>query len=301
MFDGEMESAAQRSGKQIDELLACIAPDHESRDLTPKSAQKFHIMAVRAGVGRHDGLLWPAFSLARQATTLKLASSRFDGSVFEGALEAGSVSIIAPGACIESDWLSRPQAHYIHFADDEVEEALARSGRGRTPQLRSELSVDDAVLRGLFSNLVLEAEQGWRNGEMFGEWLAMATLERAVQVNVRESQPSSDGTGKLSARQLARVLGMIEARIDQDVSLTELADAAGLSRYHFARCFRGSLGVSPVQHVINRRLERASKLLTASRLPVIEVALACGYDNTSNFARAFKQRYGVTPTQYARQ
>ncbi len=301
MFDSEMDSAAQRSGKQIDELLSCIAPDHESRDLTPRSVQKFHIMAVRAGVGRHDGLLWPAFSLVRQAAALKITACRFDGASFEGLLDAGAVSLIAPGACIESEWASRPQAHYIHFADDDVEEALARSGRGRTPQLQSDILVDDGILRGLAGNLVLEAEQGWRNGEMFGEWLAMATLERAVQVNVQESQPRSDGTGKLSARQLARVLGMIESRIDQDVSLTELADAAGLSRYHFARCFRGSLGVSPVQHVINRRLERASKLLTASRMPVIEVALACGYDNTSNFARAFKQRYGVTPTQFARQ
>jgi len=91
----------------------------------------------------------------------------------------------------------------------------------------------------------------------------------------------------------------IDALFETDISLGDIAKAAGLSRAHFLRCFSACFGQSPYQALRQRRLQRAGELLRAGRGTVTEVALAVGYSNFSAFARAFKSVYGVSPSFFA--
>jgi AraC family transcriptional regulator len=104
--------------------------------------------------------------------------------------------------------------------------------------------------------------------------------------------------GTLDGRRLARVLAFIDAHLDGEVTLEELAREACLSRFHFARAFKAATGASPHRYILRRRLERAKSLLTTGRPSLAEVALACGFSSQAHFSTSFKQATGVSPKHF---
>jgi AraC family transcriptional regulator len=108
-----------------------------------------------------------------------------------------------------------------------------------------------------------------------------------------DREPRSPGC--LQPRTLARLMEHIEANIDSTLSMPALAQLAGLSTSHFARCFRKSVGVPPHSYVKQRRVARARELLSATDLPVAEIALVLGFSDQSHFTRRFREITGVPP------
>jgi AraC family transcriptional regulator len=91
----------------------------------------------------------------------------------------------------------------------------------------------------------------------------------------------------------------IEEHLDAGLSLEQLAAAAHLSVYHFARQFKAAIGLPPHQYVINRRVERARQLLQAGTdLSLAEVAAGAGFSDQSQLTHHFKRLVGVTPGQF---
>jgi len=84
------------------------------------------------------------------------------------------------------------------------------------------------------------------------------------------------------------------------IDLDRLAGACHLSLSQFRRSFQRLLGLSPLQFVLNVRLQAAADLLRNSRLNVTEVALQCGFNEANYFARQFHRHIGMTPSQYRR-
>ncbi|TAD88617.1 MAG: AraC family transcriptional regulator [Alphaproteobacteria bacterium] len=97
---------------------------------------------------------------------------------------------------------------------------------------------------------------------------------------------------------LARALALAEARLDHDVSLSDLAAAAGLSRFHFSRAFREAMGEPPHAHVRRLRCERAATMMTNTQMTLAEVAQACGFAHQAHFTTAFRRVYGTTPGRW---
>ncbi len=79
------------------------------------------------------------------------------------------------------------------------------------------------------------------------------------------------------------------------LGLQRLADAVGLSKYHFARIFKEATGQSPGEYLRAMRMEQAMNLLRFSDLPVKEIAYQCGFNSDIHFCSMFKKRYGITP------
>ncbi|MEQ9640142.1 MAG: AraC family transcriptional regulator [Alphaproteobacteria bacterium] len=101
--------------------------------------------------------------------------------------------------------------------------------------------------------------------------------------------------GALDNRRLNAVLDFVEAHLEQNLTLQELADEAGLSAYHFARAFKTAVGHSPHAYLNQRRVARARRLLSEGEAPLADVALACGFCSQPHFTRAFKGATGLTP------
>jgi AraC family transcriptional regulator len=112
------------------------------------------------------------------------------------------------------------------------------------------------------------------------------------------AHPLASAKGTLDGRRLARVLAFIDAHLDREMTLEELAREACLSRFHFARSFKAATGASPHRYILQRRLERAKTLLRTGMPSLAEVALACGFSSQAHFSSSFKQANGVSPKHY---
>ena len=131
--------------------------------------------------------------------------------------------------------------------------------------------------------------------------------ELSVQLAAKVAQLASgvrpDDRGDQPAATMARVtrtVRAIERRPDASLTLGTLAREAGLSPYHFLRTFERMTGVTPHQYVLRARLREAALRLAGDASRVLDIALDCGFGDISNFNRAFRTEFGVTPREYRR-
>ena len=84
----------------------------------------------------------------------------------------------------------------------------------------------------------------------------------------------------------------------EPLNLDALAAAAGVSKYHFLRCFAAAYGRTPAQYLCHRRIERAQDLLRATNLTVTEICHLVGFSSLGSFSSKFHELVGVSPTAY---
>ncbi len=104
--------------------------------------------------------------------------------------------------------------------------------------------------------------------------------------------------GGLAPAVRRRVEDYVTAHVDAPLGLTDLAEVAGLSAFHFARMFKQSTGESPHAFVLRQRIERAKFLLADRRMPLSKIAGACGFSSQSHFSARFREMTSVTPRVY---
>ena len=96
-----------------------------------------------------------------------------------------------------------------------------------------------------------------------------------------------------------RVIDYVEKNIDRDLTLKELAEVATFSPFHFHRIFRALVGETLYGFIQRIRLEKAAvKLVQSPRQSITGIGLECGFASSSAFARAFREKYGITASQW---
>lgn len=98
---------------------------------------------------------------------------------------------------------------------------------------------------------------------------------------------------------IARALARIDGEFDHPLDLAQLAETAGLSRFHFLRLFRRATGQTPHAYLLDRRVAAARRALRRG-VPPAEVAGATGFADQAHLTRCFKARYAVTPGRFQR-
>jgi AraC family transcriptional regulator len=107
--------------------------------------------------------------------------------------------------------------------------------------------------------------------------------------------------GGLAPAILRRVCEYMAARLEQDISLSEIAGISGLSSGHFSFAFKQSMGLAPHAWLRRQRIERAQALLRDPGLNLASIGLAVGFANQSSFGFAFKKETGLSPSLWRRQ
>jgi transcriptional regulator GlxA family with amidase domain len=93
------------------------------------------------------------------------------------------------------------------------------------------------------------------------------------------------------------IIELMEMNLSEPLSLIEIADHVGLSRRQIERLFQQEMGRSPARYYLEIRLDRARHLLIQSSLPVVEVAVACGFVSASHFSKCYRELYARSPQQ----
>jgi AraC family transcriptional regulator len=130
--------------------------------------------------------------------------------------------------------------------------------------------------------------------------LLTALLFRLQELGQQTQRGSSPRVSTLALWQIQRVQDYLQAHIGDNIALCDLAALVGLSPHHFCRVFAKTFGRSPIQYLIERRIERACEMLDNGSQPVAEIAAQVGYDDPGYFARLFRKRMGESPSRYGR-
>lgn len=112
--------------------------------------------------------------------------------------------------------------------------------------------------------------------------------------------PFYSAKGGLAPWAIRRCQELMHERLSEDINLDELAAEAQLSSYHFARMFKQSVGVPPLVYLTQLRVEKACELLALTDLPIMDIALKCGYSSSQVLARVFFKHQHIRPSDYRR-
>jgi AraC family transcriptional regulator len=222
-----------------------------------------------------------------------------DGRFVSKTIEPGQISI-CPANKLHSGRLRHEGGHIAVFLEPEfLAQAMENGVSPERIELRWELGIDSPPLRELV--LLLHAE-GTRPTAANGHYATAIARLIAIHLVQHHSVQMTDSAkrGGLSPSRLRQVAALVETRLGTELSLDEMAKAAGMSVFHFSRVFRQSTGMSPFQYVLKCRIERARELLLAPHARIGDVALECGFCDQAHFTRHFKRLTGSTPAAFVR-
>lgn len=99
-------------------------------------------------------------------------------------------------------------------------------------------------------------------------------------------------------KQVQMGINYIEANLDFDISLSQIAQEAGLSQWHFQRIFKALTNETLKTYIRSRRLANSLDKLLTTHLKIIDIAVSAGYESQESFTRAFKASFDLTPNEY---
>ena len=175
-----------------------------------------------------------------------------------------------------------------------AEAAEHLGGAAGSGELFQSLGHLDETVRQVATALIRAMRAGAPDAyaESAARWLAMHLSAFARGL---EGGDAPSIRGSIADPRLRRALDFIVEHYAEQLSMADIAAAAGISRYHLSRLFRIATGTSPYQRLLGTRLDEARRMLETSSLPVAEVAARCGFERANYFSTQFSRRFGITP------
>lgn len=183
---------------------------------------------------------------------------------------------------------------HLHLASRAIKAASEGLGL-RSPELVPQLETPDLKAFHLAWAL-LDGDRGSENGRLRTESLSSALLAHLF-ARYGTADRRLRAPARLPQHVVDRITDYVESRLDEDISLEELAGVAGYARSRFSELFHATTGTSPYRFVVERRLCRARELLSRSKLPIAQVAAESGFYDQSHLTRHMRRQLGVTPGQ----
>jgi AraC family transcriptional regulator len=225
------------------------------------------------------------------------------GGSFQYRGEAGS-ALMTPGALLLGNSGQYFECSHQHCAGDRciafryesayfdrlAADAGVRAARFSTPRL--------SPVREL-SSLVSLACAGLAGFEVSWKELGLQLAAEVLTYSQSSARTAPDLPPSSIAR-ISRAVRSVERNPEQRLALSDLAQEARLSPYHFLRAFQQATGLTPHQYVLRTRLREAAVRLKSEPTRILDIVFDAGFGDVSNFNRALRSEFGVSPRAYRR-
>jgi AraC-like DNA-binding protein len=161
------------------------------------------------------------------------------------------------------------------------------------------IHVRDAQIERIAWMMQTEENDVYPGGRLFADSLASALATRLLSLQFRAAAPACHRGRGLPAMSFRRVIEYIEAHLEKDLTLVELANVAGYSMSHFKSLFKQAAGLPVHRFVLERRIERARMSLLEGRKSVTTIAMETGFAHPSHMARCMRRMLGASPSEIA--
>lgn len=221
--------------------------------------------------------------IALKATRAKLTRDR--QIIFDGTMPAGTLYVSAPSKALVAQFQAPCAFLHLHISTDHFPAQFpGADGLNDLVVLRDPLAAE------LAKALV---EQDDAADLQFARCIGQTIAMHLTRLELPRARVNA-----LPKWRLRRVEQYIADHFDRCISLSELANVAGLSRMHFAAQFRTATGYRPREYLLNHRVEHAKNLLATTERPLAEIALAVGFSTQAHFSTVFKRISGQSPARW---
>ena len=216
------------------------------------------------------------------------------------AIERGNVCVRKPGQTVHGKGTQNTVLLTLDFSGVQPDKNYSRNIPGPRQAL-----CPDPLLEHLSGVIVPYSENTFI--PIYNELLATAhtdaqaaaflVLELLHKLNAEVCRREY-GKRKPTETACSKVLHYIKDNLEKPIRLEDLSAMVHLDKSYFLRLFRETYGLTPIQMLIQLRMEQACDLITNTDLPIGQIAQRCGYPSLSYFSAEYKKRYGVTPATH---
>jgi AraC family transcriptional regulator len=238
---------------------------------------------------RHD----QAFAMMLRSGSIEWGSKRCALEKFD--YTAGDLALCDRHV---GEWVGLMNVSHLQLGISDTALMACSDGAYGEVELRPSRKFADPRLSAMVAAVHAEMVAGFPSGRLFLDSVEQAMAVTLVNGHAVRHRPAQIYRGGLGSGRLRKIKELVHAKMEDDLSLDDMAQSVGLSTAHFARMFRKSTGETPHQFVQRQRLERAKAMLRAPDTRVLDVAIACGFKTQQHFAQVFRDVLGVSPTEY---
>ena len=196
------------------------------------------------------------------------------------------------------EWVGLMNVMHLQLSISDAALMASSDGAYGEVELRPSRKFANPRLSALVAAAHAEMVAGFPSGRLFLDSVEQAMAVSLVKDRAARHRLVEMYRGGLGSARLRKIRELVQAKMEDDLGLDEMAQSVGLSTAHFGRMFRKSTGETPHQFVLRQKIERAKAMLRAPNARVLDVAVACGFKTQQHFAQVFRDVCRVSPTEY---
>jgi AraC family transcriptional regulator len=228
----------------------------------------------------------------------KHVERRLDGKPVATIVEIGALTIVPAGTSFK--WNTRGPIEFAHvyIAPILLQQSAARLSGAHDPLLVDRVGCLDPLLQSVFTAMLAALRLPAEDQSLYLDGLMETFLLKLLRDHCTTKVPQPRSRETLAPFKLKRIVDFVDTYLDRRMTLAQLAQIGECSSFHFSRAFRNSLGETPYQYILRRRVERAKVILAASSVSSAEVAVACGFRDARHLAKTFRRLTGTNPIRF---
>jgi AraC family transcriptional regulator len=237
------------------------------------------------------------FTIVSYLRGATLMERRCEGAWTRTYCGPGDVSLLTRSQRSHWHWTEEIDVSHVYLSESLVSGICAEVTDRSIADVRLQdvVKTHDPIVTATVAAITGEARQQAFGSGLYVEAAATQLVVHLLRKYARVTFRERTGEGRLSPAQVRRMTDYIESRLHEQLSLETLAAVAGMGVWTFTRHFRESFGRTPHAYIIERRIDRARRLLVEGSLPIKEVASVCGFADQAHMTRLFRAHLHTTP------
>lgn len=225
---------------------------------------------------------------------------KFDGRWTKTRCAPGDFSLLTRSEQSHWYWTEDVEVSHVYLSQDLMSRVAIDMLERDVSEVRLHdvLREKDPVVSRLCDEITHEAVQNNLGGPIYVEALGVQLAVHLLRNYASFAFGDPADSGGLSPLQIRRLEDYVEEHLHGQIRLEDLAELLGLGVWTFNRRFRQAFDCSAYAFVIEKRMERAKRLLRQGDLAVKQVAASCGFSDQAHLTRMFRSRLSVTPAQF---